>query len=48
MGKFDRRNSLKMRRRKGQAKKKARLKRLRTANAKPTPKKASKKPAAKA
>ena len=49
MGKFDRRNSQKMKRRKGQAKKKARLKRLRTAAAKPaaaTKKSAAKKPAA--
>ena len=35
MGKFDRRNSQKMKRRKGQVKKKARLKRKRTASAKP-------------
>src|SRR4051812_12941526 len=34
MGKFDRRNSQKMKRRKGQVKKKARLKRVRTASAK--------------
>ena len=37
MGKFDRRNSMKMKRRKAQVKKKARLKRVRTANAKPAP-----------
>jgi hypothetical protein len=35
MGKFDRRNSQKMKRRKSQVKKKARLKRKRTASAKP-------------
>lgn len=43
MGKFDRRNSQKMKRRKAQVKKKARLKRVRTASAKPAtaPKKAA-------
>jgi hypothetical protein len=48
MGKFDRRNSQKMKRRKGQAKKKARLKRVRTASAKSTtaPKKAAAKKSA--
>lgn len=35
MGKFDRRNSQKMKRRKAQVKKKSRLKRKRTASAKP-------------
>ena len=46
MGKFDRRNSQKMKRRKGQVKKKARLKRLRT-KSKPAaaPKRAAKKSA---
>ena len=45
MGKFDRRNSQKMKRRKAQVKKKARLKRKRTASAKPqtAPKKTQKK-----
>ncbi|HVH43726.1 MAG TPA: hypothetical protein VM925_15335 [Labilithrix sp.] len=48
MGKFDRRNSQKMKRRKGQVKKKAPLKRVRTASAKPptTKKAAAKKSAA--
>lgn len=43
MGKFDRRNSQKMKRRKAQVKKKSRLKRKRTASAKPAtqPKKAA-------
>ena len=47
MGNFDRRNSMKMKRRKGQAKKKARLARLRavetpkTKTAKKAPKKAA-------
>ncbi len=48
MGKFDRRNSQKMKRRKSQVKLKARLKRARTASAKPTtaPKKAAAKKSA--
>ena len=45
MGKFDRRNSMKMKRRKGQAKKKARLARLRAPEVKKTG--ATKKSAAK-
>jgi hypothetical protein len=53
MGNFDRRNSMKMKRRKGQAKKKARIARVRAAGtvkttAKPAAKKTAKKAAAKA
>jgi hypothetical protein len=47
VGKHDNRNSMKMKRRKGQVKKKARLKRKRTASAKPvTTKKAAAKKSA--
>ena len=47
MGKFDRRNSQKMKRRKAQVKKKTRLKKKRTASTKPatSPKKTAKKSA---